>query len=116
MKTHQEQRSTSRGSKARQVSPSRFPALRALLRGYLHEDFAADYGTAEAAVRAFSAEASPDQVRDVTREWQRFSVLTASWTISDVRETLSRDLGAAWHPATRRELQQAFDSLSRRSG
>ena len=116
MKTHQDQRSTSRHEKGRQVSASRFPALRALLRGYLHEDFVADYGTAEAAVRAFSAEASPDEVSDVAREWQRFSVLTAGWTISDVRETLSRDLGTAWHPATRRELQQAFESISRRSG
>ena len=92
-----------------------YPALRAFARGYLHEDFAAEHGTAEAAVRAFGADASPDQVRDVVREWQRFSVLTSSWTISDVRETLSRDLGAAWQPADRRELQQAFEALSRRA-
>ena len=41
------------------VAPSAFPALRRVFGGYLHEDVLAEHGSAEAAFRAFRAEASP---------------------------------------------------------
>ena len=111
MKTHQDQRSTSRHEKGRQVSASRFPALRALLRGYLHEDYAAEHGSAEGAVRAFCKEASPREVEKLAEEWRRLSVNTASWTVADIGSLLTKDFGGAWMPESRQELTRLFQVI-----
>ena len=42
-----------------------FPALRAFLRGYLHQDYAAVHGSMRAAADAFRADASADAGGDV---------------------------------------------------
>ena len=36
-----------------------FPELKRVFSGYLHEDFAAEYGSPEAALRSFREDASP---------------------------------------------------------
>jgi len=94
------------------VDPARFPALQALLRGYLHEDHAAEYGSAPGAVEAFTRDALPAERRAAKREWARLSTLTGAWTIAELRSALTRDLGSAWRPATRRDLDRAFARLS----
>jgi hypothetical protein len=102
---------SSRRDRPRQVSPGRFPMIATLLRGYLHEDFAAEHGSAEAAVRAFCKDASPQDVQKLAEEWRRLSVNTASWTVADIGALLTSDLGGAWLPASKHELARLLQVI-----
>lgn len=97
---------------SRQFSTAHFPTIRLLLRGYLHEDFMKEHGSVEAAVRAFATDASAAEVASLLGEWRRMSALTAAWTTAEIGEALTRDLGGAWRPGTRRELAALVEPLT----
>jgi hypothetical protein len=82
----------------------RLVALRAWLRGYLHEDYAAEYGGAAGAVRAFCREASPAERRRLRAAWHAFRALTEGWPVDDVAVMLTTELGGSWIPSSARDL------------
>ena len=102
---------SSRRDRPRQASPDRFPMIQTLLRGYLHEDYAAEYGTAEGAVLAFCKDASPRELEKLLEEWRRLSVNTASWTVADIGTLLTKDFGGAWLPESKQELARLFQVI-----
>ena len=102
---------SSRRDRPRQASPASFPVLRSLLRGYLHEDYAAEHGSAEGAVRAFCKDASHQEVEKLTQEWRRLSVNTANWTVAEIGSLLTKDLGGAWMPESKREMARLFQVI-----
>jgi hypothetical protein len=102
---------SSRRDRPRQVSPDRFPMVRTLLRGYLHEGYAAEHGSAEGAVRAFCKDASSQDREKLVEEWRRLSVNTASWTVADIRVLLTSDFGGAWMPESKQELTRLFQVI-----
>ena len=81
-----------------------FPALRAFMRGYLHEDYVDEYGTAEDAIREFRADADDDEFNQVVAEWKRFCKKAGSQSISAVKKAVEQ-LGAGWVPASQADLQ-----------
>ena len=109
--TSRQSTGSSRADRARQASASRFSMIRTLLRGYLHEDFVAKHGSAEGAVRAFCTDASPADVWKLAAEWRMLSVNTANWTVGEISAFLTKDLGGAWVPQSKRELVQLFQVL-----
>lgn len=80
-----------------------FPELHQVFAGYLHEDFPDQYGTPEAALRAFHADADRGEWQRFAREVKRFLVLAASLEFAEVQELLSR-LGCRWTPPSREAL------------
>lgn len=102
---------SSRRDRPRQASPGRFPTITALVRGYLHEGYAAEHGSAEGAIRAFCNDASPKEVEKLAEEWRRLSVNTASWTVADIGSLLTRDFGGAWMPESKQELTRLFQVI-----
>jgi hypothetical protein len=91
---------------------SRFPTVREVLRGYLHQDFLAEYGSAEAAVLAFCRDASPAAAGSLVFEWRALSAATAGWRIGEIADLLTRDLGGSWAPRSRREFTRVSDALA----
>jgi hypothetical protein len=85
--------------------------IRALLRGYLHEDFAAEHGSAEGAIRGFCKDASPQEVQKLAEEWRRLSVNTASWTVADIGTLLTTDFGGGWMPESKQELARLLQVI-----
>lgn len=79
---------------------SEFPALARAFSGYLHEDFAVEYGTPEAALQAFHQDASPAEWRRFQREVTRLLRLAATREFEDVCSLLQR-LGSRWTPPSR---------------
>jgi hypothetical protein len=71
--------------------------------GYLHEDFVAEYGSPEAALRAFRADASADEWRRFQREAKRFAALASLRGFEDVGKLMQR-LGSRWTPPSRDAL------------
>ena len=109
--TSRQSTGSSRAGSARQASTSRFPMIRTLLRGYLHENYLTEHASAEGAVRAFCKDASPAEVRKLIAEWRMLSVNTANWTVGEISAFLTKDLGGAWMPQSKRELAQVFQVL-----
>ena len=82
---------------------SGFPALERVFSGYLHEDFAAEYGSPEAALRAFRDDASPAEWRLFQREAKRFAAVARDGDFEHVRGLVHR-LGSRWTPPSRDAL------------
>ena len=79
---------------------SEFPELERVFSGYLHEDFAVQYGTPEAAIRAFRDDASPTEWRRFQREAKRLVKLADERDFDHVCRVLQQ-LGSRWVPSSR---------------
>ena len=82
---------------------SEFPELHRVFSGYLHEDFVAEYGSADAALRAFRDDASPGEWRRFEREAHRFARLTTEHDFDEICK-LVHQLGSRWTPPSREAL------------
>lgn len=89
---------------------SEFPELERVFSGYLHEDFAVEYRTPDAALRAFRTDASPAEWRRFQREAKRLAGLANHLDFEEVRELLQR-LGSRWMPSSRDALIALLTSL-----
>jgi hypothetical protein len=83
---------------------SDFPELRRVFSGYLHEDFLAESGSAQAALTGFWADADPDERRRFQREVVRFLARAATLDVDAIHELLIQ-LGCRWRPPS-------FDALT----
>jgi hypothetical protein len=86
------------------VQRQEYPALRAFMHGYLHEDYVDEYGTVEDAVREFRLDSDDEEFRNVLAEWRRFTQKTKSQPIKAVQQAIREELGGAWMPASASEL------------
>lgn len=80
-------------------APSRFPQLERVFSGYFHEDFAAEYGSPEGALRAFHDDATPAEWRRFRREARELSALAERIGFDEVCAVI-RQLGSRWIPAS----------------
>lgn len=87
-----------------------FPELRRVFSGYLHEDFRAESGTPEEALRRFWADANPNERRRFKREVDRFLAHTADLDLAGVRG-LVQQLGGRWNPPSRQAVVAALTSF-----
>ena len=92
--------------------PDDFTALQDFLGGYLHEDFAEEYGSAAEALQTVLSDASGDEIQNVKEEWQRFRAILKDRPLAESQSALHR-LGAAWQPSNSAELAVLDQILSR---
>lgn len=90
--------------------PARWPHLRALLDGYLHQDFVVEHGDAGQAVQAWLSDASRDEVISASSEWRSFLNVTSGMDVAARARALRDLVGGAWDPDGREE----FDAVSSR--
>lgn len=89
-----------------------FPALQDFFGGYLHEDFAEEYGAATKALQTFLFDASGDEIQNVKEEWQRFRDILKDRPFGEMQAALRR-LGAAWQPVNPGEVAALDEILAR---
>jgi hypothetical protein len=89
-----------------EISAERFPALRAFLRGYFHQDMAEEYGSPEEATRQFCEDADSGERKTVAEEWNRFIERTRGQPLATINQLLIKKLGSARMLATDEELQK----------
>jgi hypothetical protein len=88
-----------------EISAKQFPALRAFMRGYLHQDFGEEYGSVEGAVRAFCEDASAGERKSVTGEWDLFLKAVRGKSVDEVNALLGGVLGSRWNAESLDDLQ-----------
>ena len=86
--------------------PTGWVHLSPLLEGYLHQDFTTEHGGATGAVRAFLADAHPDDHRKVASEWRTFLNLTHGMTSAQRAGLLRELMGGAWAPTDAAEFER----------
>jgi len=84
-----------------------YPAIRAFVRGYLHQDAAAEYGSARAAAQQFYRDADQTQIHQLRREWNQFRRRNIS--LNDINHSLHQ-LGCAWLFRTMGEFEQMLNA------
>jgi hypothetical protein len=85
--------------------PARWSQLASLLDGYLHQDFAAEHGTAAGAVQAWLDTASAADVMAVSSEWRSFLNVTAGMDVDRRGRALRAMGGGAWDPRSPAEFE-----------
>jgi len=94
-----------------EIDGAHFPALRAFLRGYFHEDMAEEYGSTEEAVRQFCEDADSGERKAVESEWTRFLEQTQGQPLKTVNELLTKRLGSSRSLATSEELSKISEAF-----
>ena len=92
------------------IDPSDYAALTRFLRGYLHQDAAADYGSAQAAALQFRKDADERETAIVHSELERLLAETSALSMVDLNRALQQ-LGSAWQFRSRKEVQQILEGL-----
>lgn len=97
-------------TKAAEKNP--YPALRAFMHGYLHEDYAEEYGTAVDAVREFRFDSDDEEFKAVVAEWKRFMHQMKTMPIRTVQKIIRQELGAGWMPSSHADLEMLNEAFT----
>ncbi len=87
------------------ASPKDFPALRAFMHGYLHEDYADEYGSAVEAVHEFRSDADDNEFNNVLKEWRHFVQHAKTQSLQVIQRRIRDELGGGWRPVSMADLQ-----------
>lgn len=93
------------------LDPNRFPGLVAFFRGYLHEDFPEEHGSADGAAAAFCRDASPAERQSLAREIDALTEVTGDWPAAALRALVTGALGSRWRPASVKEVRALLRAL-----
>jgi CdiI immunity protein len=95
-----------------EITPANFPALRAFLRGYFHEDVADEYGTPVDAADQFCEDADSDERTAVATEWVHLMGLLQGRPLPEIQQALTGKLGGAVR-LNEEELEQVSQIFAR---
>jgi hypothetical protein len=95
-----------------EITAANFPALRAFLRGYFHEDVADEYGTPVDAADQFCEDAESDERTAVAHEWTQLMTLLQGRPLPEINQALTAKLGGAVR-LNEEELEQVSQIFTR---
>jgi hypothetical protein len=96
------------------LSAIRFPQLESFFSGYLHEDYVADHGSPEGALRAWRLDATPKESQQLDDEACQLLQAADALPFEQVAAFIRRDLGSAWKPSDLARLKQLFGPVAPR--
>lgn len=89
-----------------EISGENFPALRAFLRGYFHQDMAEEYDSPEDAAQQFCEDADSNERQAVAHDWKRFVESTRGRSLAEINRLLTTKLGSACSLASPDHLEK----------
>jgi hypothetical protein len=95
-----------------EITAANFPALRAFLRGYFHEDVADEYGTPVEAADQFCEDAESDERTGVAQEWAHLMSLLQGRPLPEINQALTTKLGGSVR-LNEEEIQQVSQIFAR---
>lgn len=94
-------------------SSEQYPAINAFVRGYLHQDVVAEYGSADRAAEDFCRDADKNQLNALRAEWESFR--TRHCHLEDINQTLSK-LGSIWQFDSTEEFRRMINIFHKCGG
>jgi hypothetical protein len=82
-----------------------YPALRAFMHGYLHQDYVEEYGSVKDAVIEFRTDSDDEEFRNVVSEWKAFLRKVKSQPITAIQKSMREHLGGGWIPTKPADLE-----------
>ena len=95
-----------------EITAANFPALRAFLRGYFHEDVTDEYGTPVEAADQFCEDADTDERTAVASEWAHLMSLLQGRPLPEINQALTGKLGGSVR-LNEEEMQQVSQIFAR---
>ena len=95
---------TGRHRPAPRLDAAHRDALIAFVRGYLHQDVLAEYGSAEGAAHAFAEDASHAERQLVAEALEHLGSIVQLGMAPQIGRVFQDDLGSAWTPASGAEV------------
>ena len=92
-----------------------YPALCDFLDGYLHQDFTVVHGNVAGAAMAYVDDANTTELAALEKELHRFLEVTAGMSADRVGDLITHELGGAWSPQSRIEIENLLAVLSAES-
>ena len=90
-----------------------FRALSDFAKGYLHEDFIEEHGTALDAVTAFARAATANERAQLAKELASLIDRARGLPFSTLRTFVTRDLGSGWQPRATTDFTDMLNVLER---
>ncbi len=90
-----------------------FPALSDFVKGYLHQDFVEEHGSALEAAAAFSRDASSSERRELAAELAKLVERAHGLPLSTLRRFVTRELGSGWEPQSVADFTAMLERLRR---
>ena len=90
-----------------------FPGIDQLVSGYLNQDVHEIYGSVEAAVDAYLADARPRDLARLRAEWAAFCAQMADRPAADRLAQFGKHLGGGWTPKRFSHLRAVFERLEK---
>jgi hypothetical protein len=109
--TISKRRAPARQTRTPAITREQSPALADFLSGYLHQDFVAEHRTPARAYRAFLADASPLEIRNLQRESRAVLAATRAASWPAMREAFAA-LNSVWAPPSRAALERFLRTLA----
>ena len=94
-------------------APADFPLLADFFRGYLHEDFHAEHGSAGAALVTYRGDLGPRDQARLDKEAATFRAAIRGMTLARVRALLAEDFRSAWCPPSAAALRSLLKPAAR---
>lgn len=91
--------------------PDALPHLARFLATSLHEDRVPVHGSAGRAAYEFAAEAEPEDLEALARDWWALRLAARSLPLTRVRRILAERFGCAWEPGSAAEIEAVGDEL-----
>jgi hypothetical protein len=93
------------------IDPDDFPYLREFARGYLHQDLAQEYGSAEKAAATYLGDLTAPERQQTTEEAKRLLPAAERWSEEEANAFFAA-LGANWHPGSAARTKQLLRMLA----
>lgn len=94
-----------------EIDVAHFPHLREFARGYLHQDMVAEHGSPIAAARAYVADLTPADRKQLSAEVARFREMLAGFPLDAINLVFAK-LGAAARFKSEEDVRRTLDALT----
>jgi hypothetical protein len=95
------------------LAPEQLPRVAFFLDGYLHEDFAAEHGSAAGAAWSYAQEAELDELEELGAEWATVRAAAEALPLNLFNRLLRERFASSWQAASVEEIEAVGREIER---
>jgi hypothetical protein len=95
------------------LTPERLPRVAFFLDGYLHQDFAAEHGSAAGAAWDYAQDAELDELEELGAEWAVVRAAAEALPLARFNRLLGERFGSSWQATAAAEVEAVGREIER---